>query len=184
MPKPRDFTPAQSQVIRATARKIWHKQFEWMKAVKATKTSPARPGGQEAMALALGLSQQTISSLLDEKSTYKPGYKVATAIANLDGKTLDDLIGEYAHDDAPESEAPPSGDRAHHDRTTRSAPPPPSNTGRNVALVIALGCVTLAGCGFIAVEPVIALAIFFVGIPFVLGMIWLAFVVLSRANQR
>lgn len=64
------------------------------------------------------------------------------------------------------------------------APPPPSNTGRNVALVIALGCVTLAGCGFIAVEPVIALAIFFVGIPFVLGMIWLAFVVLSRANQR
>ncbi|HET9045117.1 MAG TPA: hypothetical protein VFN70_18305 [Burkholderiales bacterium] len=112
MPKPRDFTPAQAQVIRATALKIWHEKFEWMKATKKTKTSPARLGGQEAMALALGVSQQTVSSLLDLKgagNNYTPGYTVATAVANLDGKTLDDLIGQYSHpdaaddDDAPES---------------------------------------------------------------------------------
>jgi len=116
MPKPRDFTPAQAQIIRATAQKIWHSKFEWMKAIKKTKTQDARPGGQEAMALALGVSQQTVSALLDLKQTgnkYKPGFTVATAVANLDGKTLDDLIGEYSHPEAPEDEGPESA-------TTRS----------------------------------------------------------------
>lgn len=108
MPKREDFTPAQQQVIRATAQKVWRKQFQWMKAVKRTKTSPAKPGGQEAMALALGLSQQTVSALLDPDNKYKPGYRVAAAVANLDGKTLDDLIGEYSHEDQSTEEEPES----------------------------------------------------------------------------
>jgi DNA-binding XRE family transcriptional regulator len=115
MAKRADFTPEQQQIIRATARKVWRKQFEWMKAVKRTKDTPARPGGQEAMALALGVSQQTVSALIDPDNKYKPGFKVATAVANLDGKTLDDLIGEYGHDDEvvgdEENDVTPSGNK-------------------------------------------------------------------------
>ncbi len=106
MAKPKDFTPEQALIIRATARKIFNRDFAWMKAVKKTKTTPYRPGGQEAMGLALGgVTQQTVSALLDPKSAYSPGFRIATAVANLDGKTLDELIGDYAHEDAPESAA-------------------------------------------------------------------------------
>ena len=58
-------------------------------------------------------------------------------------------------------------------------PPPPSQTGRVVIIIAALGAVLLAGCGFIVAEPVIALAIFFVGIPFVLFVLWMAGLLLS-----
>ena len=127
MAKRSEFTPEQQQIIRATARKVWRKQFAWMKAVKRTKTSPARPGGQEAMALACGVSQQTISALIDPDNKYKPGYKVAAAIANLDGKTLDDLIGEYGHDDDLDEEAPASGTEERKSKQPPVGPEPFAN---------------------------------------------------------
>src|SRR5678815_3536971 len=109
MAKPKDFTPEQAMIIRATARKVFNRDFAWMKAVKKTKTTPYRPGGQEAMGLALGrVSQQTVSALLDPKNEYSPGYRIAAAVANLDGKTLDQLIGDFAYPEAPDSEPPPA----------------------------------------------------------------------------
>lgn len=87
------FTPEQHEVIHAAAQRVWKNKFKWMKA------SPDHPGGQEAMALALGVSQQTVSSLL--KGKYKPGVKVARAIANLDGQRLEELVGDFAEPDAP-----------------------------------------------------------------------------------
>lgn len=63
------------------------------------KKEKDHPGGQEAYALALGVTQQTVSNLL--KGTYHPGAAVAAAIANLDGQTLEQLVGDFVH---PESE--------------------------------------------------------------------------------
>lgn len=103
------FSPAQREIIRATARKIWKTKFEWMKKVKKTKTHPGHPGGQEAMALALGVSQQTVSSLIDPKGTYNPGFTVATAVANLAGMTLDALIGD--HEEPDDEPAPPDSEQ-------------------------------------------------------------------------
>lgn len=51
------------------------------------------------MALALGITQQSVSNLL--KGTYNPGWKVATNIANLDGQTLDQLL---SHIESPPEE--------------------------------------------------------------------------------
>ena len=105
MPAKKHFTKKQQELLRATARKLWRDKFAWMK--KATKDHPA---GQEAMALALGISQQTISSLIAPDSTYNPGFKVATALANLSGMRLHDLIGEYEVEvsDAEEGEQRPA----------------------------------------------------------------------------
>lgn len=93
------FTKEQIDILRAVARKIYKKDFEWMKADK--KAKPPKLSGQEAMALALGVSQQTVSSLVNPHGKYNPGLKVATAIANLDNQTLEQLIGEFG-------ESPPS----------------------------------------------------------------------------
>lgn len=101
------FSQAQREIIRATARKLWKSKFEWMKKVKKTKTHPGHPGGQEAMALALGVSQQTVSSLIDPKGAYNPGFTVATAVANLAGMTLDQLIGDHEEPDEEEDEKQP-----------------------------------------------------------------------------
>lgn len=49
---------------------------------------------QEDMALALGISQQSVSDLL--KGSYRPGYKPAMMLANLDGKKLDELLDDWA----------------------------------------------------------------------------------------
>lgn len=50
-------------------------------------------------------------------------------------------------------------------QSQRSAHP---GTSTGTIIVLALGaCVLLGGCAFIVIEPVMALAIFFVGIPFV-----------------
>lgn len=97
MPAKPTFTPEQRQVIHAAAKRVWKAKFAWMK-----KTDD-RPGGQEAMALALGVTQQTVSNLL--KGTYHPGAAVAAAIANLDGQTLEQLVGDFNH---PEPENVPA----------------------------------------------------------------------------
>ena len=98
MPAKPTFTPDQQQIIHAAAKRVWKKSFAWM------KKTPEHPAGQEAMALALGVTQQTVSSLL--KGTYHPGLKVARAIANLDGQTLEMLIGDFAELEAPQPSLP------------------------------------------------------------------------------
>lgn len=82
------FTEEQQEVIRAAAQRVWKK----FKAEKKT---------QEDLALAVGLTQQSISNLL--KGTYNPSPVYARAIANLDGKTLEQLIGDWA---TPEAQLP------------------------------------------------------------------------------
>ncbi len=81
MPAKAVFTDEQNDVIHATALRVW-KRFK-----VEGKT-------QKDMAHALGITQQSVSNLL--KGTYHPGIKVATDLAILDGKELEDLIGEYA----------------------------------------------------------------------------------------
>lgn len=76
------FNAEQYEEIVQAAHRVWQTKF---KALKKT---------QEEMGLALGITQQSVSNLL--RGTYHPGVKVARAIANLDGKTLEQLIGEYA----------------------------------------------------------------------------------------
>lgn len=87
MPTKPVFSPEQLAVIRAAAVRVFEAKFEWM---KKTKT---QPGGQEAMGLAIGVSQQSVSNLL--KGKYNPGWKVASNIANLDGQTLEQLLGHH-----------------------------------------------------------------------------------------
>lgn len=82
MPAKPVFTPDQHEEIVAAAVRVWQTKF---KAQKKT---------QEEMALALGITQQSVSNLV--RGTYHPGIRVARAIANLDGKTLEQLIGDYA----------------------------------------------------------------------------------------
>ena len=99
MPAKPVFNAHQMEIIHATARKVWKEKFSWMK--KRTKDHPP---GQEAMALALGITQQSVSSLL--KGKYKPGLRVARNIANLDGQTLEALIGDFEDEEAPKSSVP------------------------------------------------------------------------------
>ncbi len=88
MPAKPVFRPEEYEEIVAAAHRVWQTQF---KAHKKT---------QEEMALALGITQQSVSNLL--RGSYHPGIKVARAIANLDGKTLEQLIGEdYAKPTVP-----------------------------------------------------------------------------------
>lgn len=91
-PKP-TWTTEQKEVLHATALRVWKAKF------KDLRKDGDRPGGQEAMALALGLSQQSVSALL--KGTYVPGIKIARNLANLDGKTLEQLVGDFEDDDVP-----------------------------------------------------------------------------------
>lgn len=90
MPAKPVFNPEDYEEIVAAAHRVWQTKF---KAQKKT---------QEDMALALGITQQSVSNLL--RGTYHPGIKVARAIANLDGKTLKQLIGEsYLQPDPPKA---------------------------------------------------------------------------------
>lgn len=96
MPAKPVFTPDQHEEIVAAAVRVWQTKF---KAQKKT---------QEEMALALGITQQSVSNLV--RGTYHPGIRVARAIANLDGKTLEQLIGDYAVPEAaPLPVAEPAG---------------------------------------------------------------------------
>ena len=90
MPAKPVFNQEQLDILQATAKKVFAAQFKWMKADKAA----GKMGGQEAMALALGITQQSVSALMTGR--YKPGVKVARGIANLEGHTLEQLVGDFA----------------------------------------------------------------------------------------
>ena len=77
------FNEEQQEILHATAKRVWKLKFQ------------AENKTQEEFALALGLSQQSVSALL--KGTYRPGLVPARAIANLDGKTLEQLVGDFGH---------------------------------------------------------------------------------------
>lgn len=81
MPAKKVFTDEQNDIIHATALRVW----------KRFKNEGKK---QEHLAHALGITQQSVSNLI--KGTYHPGLKVAKDLAILDGKELDDLIGDYA----------------------------------------------------------------------------------------
>jgi DNA-binding XRE family transcriptional regulator len=83
MPAKPVFNDDQLDTIRMAARRVYKAKFE------------KEPAPQRKMALALGVSQQSISALL--KGNYRPGVKVATEIAILDGHNdLEDLVGPFA----------------------------------------------------------------------------------------
>ncbi|MBA2685295.1 MAG: helix-turn-helix transcriptional regulator [Gemmatimonadaceae bacterium] len=84
------FTEEQHEVLHACALRVW-KRF---KAEKKT---------QEDMALALGISQQSVSDLL--KGSYRPGYRPARMLANLDGKKLEQLLEGFSLDVEPGADA-------------------------------------------------------------------------------
>ena len=76
------FTKEQQRLIHDAALRVWEAKFKGQQAA------------QKKMALALGISQQSVSNLL--RGTYKPGIKVATEIAILDGReSLEELIGVF-----------------------------------------------------------------------------------------
>jgi DNA-binding XRE family transcriptional regulator len=75
MPKKKTFSDDQYDAIFEAAQRV-RKKF---------KT-------QELMALGLGLSQQSVANLLIGK--YRPSVQYAREIAILDGRTLEDLVGE------------------------------------------------------------------------------------------
>lgn len=95
MPAKPVFTEEQHEIVHLAAQRVFRKHF---------KDQSNKP--QVKMALALGISQQSVSKLLS--GIYKPSLKVATEIAVLDGKeSLEELIGEYAT--AAASHLPPTG---------------------------------------------------------------------------
>lgn len=104
MPAKPTFNDEQMEVIWAAARRVWRKDFEWM---KRSKDHPDQLPAQEAFALALGISQQSVSKLL--KREYRPGVRVASNIANLDGRTLRDLVGDFEEEDPMPTRSPPPG---------------------------------------------------------------------------
>lgn len=62
---------------------------------------------QEQLALAIGLSQPSLSTML--KGKWRPGVTTARAIANLDGQTLEELLGDWQQEEqapAPAARAP------------------------------------------------------------------------------
>jgi DNA-binding XRE family transcriptional regulator len=76
-------------------------------AVRRALADKKRFRNQEALALALKLTQPSLSAMLHGK--WKPGITTARAIANLEGMTLEDMIGPFAEDDGAPV-APRSGD--------------------------------------------------------------------------
>jgi DNA-binding XRE family transcriptional regulator len=90
------FDLRQRRIIRDTARKVFEEKFKG-------KESP-----QRKMALALGLSQTTISALL--AGTYVPSVQVADDLATLAGyESIKDLVGPYYQHTAEENAPPSSG---------------------------------------------------------------------------
>lgn len=71
-------------------------QYEKLQAV--TKRRAKHFETKKEHALALGITQQSLSNLI--KGTYRPGLKVADGIAELEGVTLEHLVGEF-HRPAP-----------------------------------------------------------------------------------
>lgn len=87
------FSKEQMHIIHDAAARVWAAKFKGEKSA------------QKKMALALGISQQSVSNLL--KRTYKPGLKVATEIAILDGRNdLEELVGVVAEAETAERALP------------------------------------------------------------------------------
>lgn len=84
MPAKPPFSEPQFRVLLETAKRI-RKRFK----------------NQDQMALALGIAQPSLSALL--KGKWKPGVTTAKAIAQLDQRTLEDLIGPYGESAEPKS---------------------------------------------------------------------------------
>lgn len=96
MPAKPVFTKEQQRLIQEAALRVWEVKFK------------GQPAAQKKMALALDITQQSVSNLL--RGTYKPGVRVATEISILDGRnSLEELVGAYA---TREEEEVPSGQRA------------------------------------------------------------------------
>ena len=75
-------------------------QYETLNAaVRRALANKKRFPNQEALALALNLTQPSLSALKHRK--WKPGVTTARAIANLEGMTLEDMIGPFADEPAP-----------------------------------------------------------------------------------
>ncbi len=88
------FTKEQHALIRGAATRVWETKFK------------GQPAPQRKMALALGVTQQSISNLL--KGKYKPAIRVADEIATLDGHhSLEELIGPYGKDNGAAGSAYP-----------------------------------------------------------------------------
>jgi transcriptional regulator with XRE-family HTH domain len=68
-------------------------------AVRRALADKKRFRNQEALALALKLTQPSLSAMLHGK--WRPGVTTARAIANLEGMTLEDMIGAFADDEGP-----------------------------------------------------------------------------------
>lgn len=86
MPAKPVFTKEQHRLIQEAALRVWEVKFK------------GQASAQRKMALALGITQQSVSNLL--RGTYKPGLRVATEIAILDGKnSLEELVGTYGTGD-------------------------------------------------------------------------------------
>lgn len=87
MPAKPVFSKEQQRLIHDAALRVWEAKFK------------GQPSAQKKMALALGITQQSVSNLL--RGTYKPGIKVATEIAILDGhETLEEIVGVFAEPEA------------------------------------------------------------------------------------
>ncbi len=94
------FTEEQHEVLHACALRVW-KRF------KADKKT------QEDLALALGISQQSVSDLL--KGSYRPGYRPARMLANLDGKKLEQLLEGFSFEEPVQAETVRTGSFANLD---------------------------------------------------------------------
>lgn len=84
MPKKSTFTDEQLEMIWDAAERVYNKKFR--KSKKA----------QVNFGLALGLSQQSVSKLLNRNPDYRPGPEYVLNLAMLDGKdSIEGLVGKY-----------------------------------------------------------------------------------------
>jgi transcriptional regulator with XRE-family HTH domain len=94
MPAKPVFTQEQQRRIHEAALRVWNAKFK------------GETSAQKKMASALGVTQQTVSNLL--KGSYRPGIRVASDIAALDGKrSLQELVGAYGKGTDPPSSRRP-----------------------------------------------------------------------------
>ncbi len=64
------------------------------------------------------------------------------------------------------------------------APIPPARSGCSTAAIICIALTTLAGgCTFVVADPVAALAVVFVGIPFVILVLWVTGALLATSRR-
>lgn len=81
----------------AAKRSFTEEQYDTLiAAVRRARADKKRFRNQEALALALKLTQPSLSAMLHNK--WRPGVTTARAIANLEGMTLEELIGPFAEE--------------------------------------------------------------------------------------